>query len=158
MRTADDIATDFFDLIPGLHDLLRQGPGGKPHLESLRPAGPDVPGQIRVMRGLRRRGPLTMQELAAATDVSAPTVTGIVKRLVTQGIVSRQPHTDDGRVVVVDLTAEGRAAMDAFRQSRIDALQARIETLDSADREAIGQALPALQRLFSMHQPPGDTP
>jgi DNA-binding MarR family transcriptional regulator len=147
---AEDIATSFFDLIPGLHEVLRQGTGGKPHLDSLRPAGPDVPGQIRVMRLLRRHGPQTMQELATATEVSAPTVSGIVKRLAAQGIVSRATHTRDGRVTVIDLTPEGRAAMDAFRQSRIDALRARLDALDGDDREAIRRALPALQRLFDM--------
>jgi len=153
VHAANDIATVFVDLIPGLHELLRQGTGGKPHFESLRPSGPDVPGQIRIMRVLRQRGPLTMQELAAATDVSAPTVSGIVKRLAAQQVVARLPHVEDGRVVLVDLTPEGRAAMDAFRQSRIDALQARLDSLDPADRDAISDALPALQRLFDLNRP-----
>ncbi len=147
---AHDIATIFVDLIPGLHELLRQGASGKPHLESLRPSGPDVPGQIRIMRVLRQRGPLTMLELATATDVSAPTVSGIVKRLAAQQVVARQPRQEDGRVVLVDLTPAGRAAMDDFRQVRIDALATRLASLDPADRETIADALPALQRLFEM--------
>lgn len=158
VRADDDIASVFVDLIPGLHEILRQGAGGKPHLDSLRPSGPDVPGQIRIMRVLRQRGPLTMQELAIATEVSAPTVSGIVKRLAAQRVVARLPHEEDGRVVLVDLTPEGRAAMDAFRQSRIDALQARLDALEPGDRDAIGQALPALQRLFDMNRPAGAAP
>lgn len=147
---AHDIATVFVDLIPGLHELLRQGASGKGRLESLRPSGPDVPGQIRIMRVLRQRGPLTMQELATATDVSAPTVSGIVKRLAAQQVVARRPHEEDGRVVLVELTPAGRAAMDEFRQARIDALQGRLASLDASDRETIAHALPALQRLFDM--------
>jgi len=150
LHTTHDLATIFVDLIPGLHELLRQGTGGKPHLDSLRPSGPDVPGQIRIMRVLRQRGPLTMQELATATDVSAPTVSGIVKRLAAQQVVDRRPHEEDGRVVLVDLTPEGRAAIEAFRESRIGALRARLDILDPADRDAIANALPALQRLFDM--------
>jgi len=153
LHTTHDLATIFIDLIPGLHELLRQGTGGKPHLESLRPSGPDVPGQIRIMRVLRQRGPLTMQELATATDVSAPTVSGIVKRLAAQEVVARRPHEEDGRVVLVDLTPAGRAAMEVFRESRIDALQARLAILDPEDRDAISNALPALQRLFDMNRP-----
>jgi DNA-binding MarR family transcriptional regulator len=150
-----DIATSFFEIIPRLHELLRQGRGGRMQLDALHPSGPDVPGQIRIMKLLRRCGPMTMNDLALATEVSAPTVSGIVKRLVTQGIVSRTPAPHDGRVIVVDLTPEGLAAMNAFRQSRIDALQQKLAALDPVERDAIAQALPALNRLLDLHAPSG---
>jgi DNA-binding MarR family transcriptional regulator len=110
------------------------------------------------MKLLRRCGPMTMNDLALATEVAAPTVTGIVKRLVTQGIVSRAAALHDKRVIVVDLTPEGRAAMSAFRQSRIDVLQQKLAALEPGERDAIALALPALNQLLDLHAPSACSP
>jgi len=43
---------------------------------------------------------------------SAPTIHNIIKRLEKRGLVTRTPHPDDARGVLVNITDEGRDAVD----------------------------------------------
>ncbi len=66
------------------------------------------PGQETVMRLLLSRDGLTMTELASALSVQPPTVTKMVSRLATQGLMRRVSEESDGRRARVYLTDEGR--------------------------------------------------
>ena len=60
------------------------------------------------------RGPATMGELSQRLKVSNGNVTGVVERLVQDGLVERTALPTDRRSYRVALTAEGRAAFAAM--------------------------------------------
>lgn len=60
-------------------------------------------------------GAQRITELATSQALAQPTVTQLVALLDERGYVQRGRHPGDGRVVLVSLTDEGRAALDAFR-------------------------------------------
>jgi DNA-binding MarR family transcriptional regulator len=67
--------------------------------------------QFDVMAALHRTPEgLKMSALSDALIVSNGNVTGIVERLVEQGLVARAPSASDRRIIVVRLTPEGREA------------------------------------------------
>lgn len=140
------LARQLSELLPAMHFLLR--PGGRERGGEA--PSPEVRGQFRMMKMLHHAGQLTMQDLAEAMHVSAPTVTGIVKRGVAQGIVVRTPDPADGRSVQVALTDVGRAEMAARVEAHVATLGGLLDALDDADRRAIGEALPALERLLAV--------
>jgi DNA-binding MarR family transcriptional regulator len=43
-------------------------------------------------------------------------MTILIKRLEEHGLVKRERRSDDGRVVLVDLTKKGRVALDDYRE------------------------------------------
>ena len=51
---------------------------------------------------------MTLGELSQRMMVSNGNITGLVDRLVTQGLIARRPAPNDRRVQIVNLTAEGR--------------------------------------------------
>jgi DNA-binding MarR family transcriptional regulator len=55
---------------------------------------------------LQTYGPLTPRQLAEHTGLTSGTVTGVVDRLETQGLVTRRPDPNDRRKVVVTPSAE----------------------------------------------------
>lgn len=57
---------------------------------------------------LQRRGEATMSELAADLGAPLSTATGIGARLYRRGLVQRERHPGDRRIIVVRLTAEGQ--------------------------------------------------
>ncbi|HLI12186.1 MAG TPA: MarR family transcriptional regulator [Alphaproteobacteria bacterium] len=57
---------------------------------------------------------LTMGELSRRLMVSNGNVTGLIDRLLAEGLVERAPAPDDRRVQVVRLTAAGKAGFDAM--------------------------------------------
>jgi len=72
--------------------------------------------EFDVLSALRRAGEpyeLTPGQLLTQTLVSSGTMTNRTDRLVGHGYVVRSPAPEDRRVVLVRLTAEGRAAVDA---------------------------------------------
>lgn len=71
--------------------------------------------QIHVLANLGVAGqPMPMNELAHQINASSPTMTGIIDRLERQGLVQRVRNDDDRRVVLINLTDEGRAAVAMF--------------------------------------------
>ncbi len=55
---------------------------------------------------LQTYGPLTPRQLAEHTGLTSGTVTGVVDRLESQGLVTRRPDPNDRRKVVVTPSAE----------------------------------------------------
>lgn len=85
--------------------------------------------QLHVLFLLTSDGPTTMGRLADALDVSLPNVTGIVDRMVENGLVERNRDSDDRRVVGVGATASGRATVeeiDLFRRRQFAAVLAQL--------------------------------
>jgi DNA-binding MarR family transcriptional regulator/YHS domain-containing protein len=70
-----------------------------------------------VMHCLGLGGETRMRALADTCDIALSTLTGIIDRLVAQGLVQRRHSTTDRRVVLVRLTGRGKLAHD----ERLDA-------------------------------------
>ncbi|MEO6822653.1 MAG: MarR family transcriptional regulator [Candidatus Nanopelagicales bacterium] len=114
--------------------------------EHLVDQGASVPA-VRVLAQLRDRGPSRVTDLAAALQVSQPTMTQQLHRLAEQGRIVRTIDAGDGRAVRAELTAQGRAVLDSLVASRSALLVAGLDHLDESDRDAIAAATPALARL-----------
>ncbi|NNH03056.1 MarR family transcriptional regulator [Microbacterium ulmi] len=63
--------------------------------------------QLRMLGLLRDRIPL-MSELGARLGLDKSSISGLVQRAETRGLVERFPSPDDGRAVLVRLTDAGR--------------------------------------------------
>src|ERR1700753_1062748 len=62
-----------------------------------------------------RGGPQRITALAELEGLAQPTVTVLVKRLEERGWVVREHPAEDGRVVLVSLTAAGQRALSQWR-------------------------------------------
>jgi len=102
------------------------------------------------LRRLDRGGARRLTELAAAEGVTQPAMTQLVSRLEREGLVSRGGDPADGRVVVVRVTAPGRALVRRRRAARVRALSGVLKELPLADRVALAAAAPALDRLADL--------
>jgi DNA-binding MarR family transcriptional regulator len=67
--------------------------------------------QTRLLGVLRDRRP-TMQELARLLELDKSSVTGLVDRAETRGLVQRTPSVDDRRAIHVSLTSSGRRVVN----------------------------------------------
>lgn len=74
------------------------------------------PQQYHIMHNLYARGNLTMGQLAQALRCDPSNITGIVDRLVTNELVSRQECPTDRRAKSLRITEKGRALMDDISQ------------------------------------------
>ena len=65
--------------------------------------------EARVIASVGSFGPFSIMELARHANLDKSQASRAAEALIRQGLVKREPSADDGRVVLVSLTAEGRA-------------------------------------------------
>jgi DNA-binding MarR family transcriptional regulator len=100
--------------------------------------------QLRVMLILYREGATRVSVLARRLDVSTPTVTGILDRLVRQGLTYRADDPRDRRVVLNALTDEGVAAIEKIQTINAERLRGALDRLDKNQQQSIADALASL--------------
>ena len=102
--------------------------------------------QMQVLYLLSCDSPQTMGRLADQLDVSLPSVSGIIERMVEHGLVERGRDDDDRRVVTVAPTAAGRAAVEEIDLVRRRTLAQLLSRLDPAQQKQALEIFAALRR------------
>ena len=97
-------------------------------------------------------GPRRVTELAQLERLKQPTMTQMVQRLEQDGLVSRERHADDGRVVLVNLTEAGRLALEDYRAQARAALSAHLVEMPDEQVEALAAATETLAHLITVLQ------
>jgi DNA-binding MarR family transcriptional regulator len=85
--------------------------------------------------------PMTLGELSQRMMVSNGNVTGLVDRLVEQGLLSRRPSPKDRRAQLVSLTAEGRRFFRAMARANGDWIADMLADLSSDEIETLMRLL-----------------
>lgn len=89
-------------------------------------------------------GPRRITELAATEALAQPTVTQLVDKLQKRGLVARERSGDDGRVVLVVISAQGREQLEALRARSREVMR---ETLKALSDEQLGELVAAAETL-----------
>ncbi len=105
------------------------------------------PSQLSALASIERHGPLTLGALADYERVAPPSVTKVVAKLETAGLVARRLDERDRRVVWVSITAAGNGRLAKIRQRKNAWLAARLAELDDDQRRRLADALDVLDAL-----------
>ncbi|MER5808330.1 MarR family transcriptional regulator [Streptomyces sp. NPDC002033] len=105
-------------------------------------------GQAAVLGTLDRNGAMTTSDLAADQRVRPQSMARSVGLLMEQGLIVRRAHPTDGRKSLVDLSPEGRAALEAERGRRAGWLAQAIEReLTDEERDVLARSVALMERL-----------
>lgn len=99
--------------------------------------------QLRLLGILRDRTP-TMAEIADYLELDRSSVSGLVDRAESRGLVSRRTADHDARVTLVELTQHGITLGGRIAESVSDELEALIAASSAADRASIETLAAAL--------------
>jgi DNA-binding MarR family transcriptional regulator len=105
--------------------------------------------QMKVLMLLRENGALRVGILARHLNVSTPTITGIVDRLVRQDLVKREDDPSDRRVVLNVLTPKGEQLMDRLRHRSDEELTHNINALTSQEQADLARLLKRLEETIA---------
>lgn len=107
MSRIDDIADELVFLMPQI---------GRRMVLGFFQRYPVTPAQIFSIMAVYENGPCRLSKISRFMQISAPTATGIVDRLLKSGYVRRKPDPADRRAVLVDLTPRGRRLARDYQQ------------------------------------------
>ncbi|WP_051356378.1 MarR family winged helix-turn-helix transcriptional regulator [Azorhizobium doebereinerae] len=100
--------------------------------------------QWAALAKLAEKGPCSQNLLGRLTAMDAATIKGVVDRLVKRALVETRPDPEDGRRLVVALTAEGVALAERAAPTALGITEETLAPLDAAER---AQLLALLSRL-----------
>jgi DNA-binding MarR family transcriptional regulator len=103
------------------------------------------------LSALERLGSQRITALAERELVTQPAMTGLVQRLESGGLVTRDTDPDDARATLITITPAGVAAINERRHLHDEAIAARLATLSPADRDALASAATAIINLTENH-------
>ena len=92
----------------------------------------------------------TLTELAAIQGVSLPTMSNSISAMVERGWVRRAQHDEaDRRLVIVEVTASGKAALERVARSAESHLADVLAPLDVPSRRRLHHGLGVLSKVFT---------
>lgn len=107
------------------------------------------PSQLSALAVIANHGPMTLGALAEQERVAPPSITKVVSKLESDGLVTRTPCPDDRRVCRVAVSPDGAALLDETRRRKTAWLTARISELDPERQRRLADALDVLDELTS---------
>lgn len=112
---------------------------------ALKAAGLDVP-RWRVLIMLNQTGPASVSQIAKLAVAKLPTMTKILQRMRSDGLVVLRPSPLDARVTEVEATDAGRRSAAAVRSAGQRVYRKAFADMSDAD---IGRLILLLQRVFA---------
>jgi len=112
------------------------------------------PPAFDVLATLRRSGEpfaLTAGDLMRSAMVTSGAITQRLDRLEARGLVRREPHPGDGRVVLVSLTPAGRELVDRVLPDHMATQERLLAGLTGQQRAALAHLLRTLDGSLASH-------
>ena len=106
-------------------------------------------GQQYVLRCLWREDGLSPGEVARRLGLATPTVTRAATRMEATGLLRREPHPSDRRLVRLRLTDRGRELEKIIDEQTNQLTERALATLGAAERESLVRALHEIRRNLS---------
>jgi DNA-binding MarR family transcriptional regulator len=106
--------------------------------------------EVHTLEAVGTSAPRFMSEIAADLEITVPTLTVSIGRLMQKGYVRRRRCTDDRRVVWIELTEKGNKAKrmhDFFHRSMLKTV---MQHMDEKETDVLIDALDHLSQFFEM--------
>lgn len=121
----------------------------------LRPAGVGI-GQWAVLMFLWARDGLSQAELSRVVAIEPPTMARTLDRMVRDGLVTRDPDPNDGRVSRISLTMRGRSLRDQLVPRAAAVNAANLGLMTASEEKTLRQLLGKLLEPTHGANQPGD--
>jgi len=106
-------------------------------------------GQYKVISVIHNHGPISVGNLGRLVGSAQSTTSEMIARLTKAGLVTKVRGPYDGRVVVVELTDQGRQLMRRRRTHVRESYQGLFSRLSKAEQEGFVNSLKNLDEILS---------
>ncbi len=112
--------------------------------------------QFFVLIAIHSKGRFSLQQLADQMQVTMPTMSGIVERLVQANYVSRVENPEDRRQVNIELSKEGKGLIAKFQEAVSNRWHDVLEVLDPQEIKTFGLLLGKIRESLLKEGSPGN--
>ena len=137
----ETVALDILETIPLVMRILRA------EMRQHRQPGLSVP-QFRSLAFIRRQPGAPLNSLAEHLGLTPASTSKLVDGLLERNLVERRESPQDRRRIMLNLTPEGLSVWQSSYDHTLAFLVNRLDTLTSAEREALQSSLRILRPLF----------
>lgn len=99
------------------------------------------PSQVGILQLLQGGGPMVQARIAEALGVDKPAMVALLDGLERRELVKRAPHRDDGRAILVHLSAQGGTLLNRVQELNKDATEKLFVALSPDERSALHNLL-----------------
>ncbi|PLV59410.1 MarR family winged helix-turn-helix transcriptional regulator [Thermotoga sp. KOL6] len=104
-----------------------------------------TPAQFDILQKIYFEGPKRPGELSVLLGVAKSTISGLVKRLETDGFIVRSPDSTDGRAHILDITEKGVKVIEKVIERRENFIEKIVNELGKEKAEEILKLLKELK-------------
>ncbi|MEP7115692.1 MAG: MarR family transcriptional regulator [Ilumatobacteraceae bacterium] len=105
------------------------------------------PTMTAALASIAKHGGPTHGELAAIEQVAPPTITAVVGKMESLGLVTRETDAADRRVTRIRMTPAGAEQLDEVRNRRTSWLASQLSSLTDDERRRLADAVDVLAKL-----------
>lgn len=117
-------------------------------LRTQHPPGDHTFAKMGAIMRIKRNGPTTLSELAAADGITPQSMARTVGDLVEDGMLRRDPDPNDGRQIILSLTDKAEQSLEHLQSQRDSWLaMVMLARLSAEEREMLRVAARLLDRL-----------
>jgi DNA-binding MarR family transcriptional regulator len=102
--------------------------------------------QLKSLFYVSRHGRMNLSGLASGIRVTPANVTGIVDRLVEQGLLTRTPDPDDRRVSWLSVTDRGKTLINDLREGRVQEMRRILDKLTEEELAIVARSFELVAR------------
>lgn len=104
--------------------------------------------QFDIIATLGNQPPMTCKELGEKTLILKGTMTGVLERLETKGLIEKAANTEDGRSYKIGLTKSGERLFEKVFPEHLAYLKKAFEKLNQKDLELAVTSLRNIKEVF----------
>jgi DNA-binding MarR family transcriptional regulator len=108
--------------------------------------------QLKSLFLIAREGSMNTKSLAEGLGVTSSNVTGIVDRLVKQGLVSRQEDPEDRRMLQIQVTDKGEAILTSLREETVSTMADVLARMSVEELSSLARGLSSMVKAAEAHE------
>jgi DNA-binding MarR family transcriptional regulator len=111
-----------------------------------------APHHLMIMKELQESGTLHSSEIGDAISIAKPQMTHAIDKLISMGIVEREPDTKDRRKINIRLTHKGQETLERLDNNMKNILTEKLSILSGDELERLAGSFNYIAETFSKLQ------
>ncbi|MFC2035981.1 MarR family winged helix-turn-helix transcriptional regulator [Chloroflexota bacterium] len=137
-----NLTNEIIELLIRIPSTLRRTAHREFFKTALKQIGEDITAQhLMIMRTLEESGPLHVSEIGSSLLISNSQMTHLTDKLISLGLIERQPDYSDRRTIIIILTSNGEKTIRKVTGLIRNNIEAKLSAIPEEELETLSTSL-----------------